>query len=168
MKKFSEYLDEMAKISNNEYNGEPDDKESFLFYINNPKYIKDIITHGKYTIIRSGDDVFFLTNKEKEFLGMIETTSNTVYKDGYLSIVSSKSNIKKDFYLIMFTQILNMSDVKGLLSDVSLTNKALKSHEKLNKANAFTYKVLSDNKIYDFTKEKLLSDRKNRILITKV
>lgn len=154
----SEYLIEMARdtgINTLGFNRGGD----LEFYIENPKFIKKTykdIGSTDYEVIQTDNYDFFLTNKNGEYLGHVELSAPD--KNGYCSIKSSRSKIKRGFYNLLFSVILESNDIKGVLSDSELSSQAIKSYQKL--ANGGYHKVhvydKMSGKIYKFSKEKLL------------
>ena len=103
---------------------------------------------------------YFLSTENNEYLGHIEY----IKKGDVISIVSSHSELKGGFYSIMFTSIL--SDVREILSDISLSSEALKSYNTLNsEVSNFELAVKIGTSFKPYSREVLLSSRTTKISI---
>jgi hypothetical protein len=108
------------------------------------------------------DDIYFLISEREEYLGYIELRT-----DGEIPrIVYTDSKLSGGFYLIMFTYIFKLTHITEILSDVSLSENAIKSYTKLSKNKSFEIRVYTKNKEYlPFSLRNLKSDELNRVSI---
>ena len=108
------------------------------------------------------DDIYFLISSDDEYLGYIEMRT-----DGEIPrIVYTDSRLSGGFYLIMFTEIFKHTDIKEILSDVSLSVNAGHSYAKLSKNKLFEIQIYTKNKDYlPFSLRNLTKDEMNRVSI---
>lgn len=162
-------LYEMA--DNNNINYVPSREFEFIEQFNTSfmKLLKNGINSEHYNLYQYGSGTFYLTDENNKYLGFI---------DGYVDdknryfISMSSSEIKGNFYNLMFTSILGYTNIKEILSDDSLSPKAAKAYENLlNKSQLKVQLVqlvqlLSHNNYEDFDINKLFSDKKYRASVT--
>ena len=161
MKTFKEFANEMAKQS--EYTADSTDfEETLRFYVINPSYIKDEFKKNNKRLIRTVDNSFLLTNKNDEFLGGIYFSK--MDKNGYIQIEESQSKLKSGFYSFVFPIILSTGDIKGILSDKSLSKKAIKAYENLFKKNELDVMIYKNGTTAPFSTNELLQ-KDNLVLI---
>lgn len=108
------------------------------------------------------DDIYFLISSNDEYLGYIEMRT-----DGEIPrIVYTDSRLSGGFYLIMFTGIFKHTNIKEIISDVSLSVNAGHSYAKLSKNKLFEIQVYTKQKEHlPFSLKTLMSDEMNRVSI---
>lgn len=96
------------------------------------KLLKDRMGGSRYKLYLQGNDSYFLTNENDEYLGQIEATKN----QNILSIESSHANSNKikGFYSIIFPVFFAIG-ITQIYSHNNLSNKAINSYDRLTKVN---------------------------------
>lgn len=166
MKSFKELILEMGY--NNGIASTENRSEEFKSLLTNfhMKLVKDGINSEHYKLYRYGKGTFYLTDENNRYLGFIEGS----YKDNLLIITLTNSQIKGNFYNLMFTSILALTEVEYIFSDLSLSPSSVKAYKKLNANSALKVKMslsISTN-ISNFEEldiEKLFDDNSYRIVV---
>lgn len=156
-KTFFSFLVEMAELNN--ITRDNFSREQEFSKIINSEFmtllVKDVDSqHNK--IHQFGGGTFFLVSEEDEYLGHLELEEN--------KITNSYSKIN-GFYKIMFSHILLHTNIKEIYSDISLSQAAINSYEKLSKSNLFKVLLLVNGKEEKFNKDELLNNLSTRVLI---
>ena len=129
-------------------------------------YIKLIskIPNENYMLYRNTrTNTFFLVDDKENYLGDIQF-KEIKGKQGY--IIHTYSKISGGFYRIMFSEILHKTEIKEIISDESLSKKAISAYEKINKETKFDTQILLNGKTYEeFSKEVLLAVSSNRVSV---
>jgi hypothetical protein len=109
------------------------------------------------------NDIYFLTTDDDKYLGYIELRT-----DGDIPrIVYSDSRLPGGFYNIMFTNMFKHTTMKEILSDISLSDNAIKSYQKLAKNPKYNIRVITKSGEYlDFNKKNLMGNDFNRVSIS--
>lgn len=166
MKSFKQFMSEMAYISatypkgskSKKYDWDKFDKNNELTRL----MLRDIGSLH-YKLYRTGNNSFYLTDKNDEYLGQLEgSTSN-----GILSISNSSTNLEKGFYNIMFTSILGTQVFSEIRSDNNLSSNAINSYGRLSINGMLLIQVYEpDTKEYlPFSKDNLLAKYSNIVSV---
>ena len=109
------------------------------------------------------DDIYFLTTDDDKYLGYIELRT-----DGKIPrIVYSDSRLPGGFYDTMFTNMFKHTSLEEILSDISLSDNAIKSYQKLAKNPKYLIRVITKSGEYlDFNKKNLMDNDFNRVSIS--
>ena len=144
----------------NNYQGKTDwifyqekDNQKFL------KLIKTKLSSKNYSIYETkGSYLSWFLVKNDKYLGRIQFD----IIDGNPRLLTSHGTIK-GFYQLMFAFMLTKYD--NIQSDVSLSTQAIKSYERLSKAQIFKVKIKDHQGIHDFDKSILLKYPGSRVYI---
>lgn len=119
------------------------------------RLIKNGINSEHYNLYRYGSGTFYLTDANNKYLGFIsgEVDNNKFY------ISMSSSEIKGNFYNLMFTAILGWTDIIEILSDKSLSPKAAKSYDNLKNKSQLNVRLLSPKGYENFNIDKIFTNR---------
>lgn len=146
MKKFSEYMNEMAYISGIHDNKSFSLKDDWDNHFNgNSKLIINKLP-GKLKIY-SKLNFYFLVDKDDEYLGFLELKDvSKIYDMDSLYQVKSSNQIGtvKGFYNIIFSTILaKVKKISKIISDNNLSTNALNSYDRLNKTSKLDINMFS-------------------------
>jgi hypothetical protein len=171
MTKYNEFLQEFLQESLLEmaYDSGVNDQQNYSkkkdwsFYKGRDKtqLIAKDLGGSHYKIYFSGLSSYFLTTEDDEYLGQLEGR----YSENTFYISSSQSDVK-GFYQIMFISLLAKTNIKHIISDISLSTQAIGSYEKLAKNNLLKTEILCNNKIIPFSKEVLLSKPSCQVMVS--
>jgi hypothetical protein len=156
----------MARLTGGHSPGTFLDVDNFQEYIDMGilTLVKDNIGSKKYKFYKVGNEVFYLTDKNDNPIGIISGTS----KGSDFEIWGSEKNPKvKGFYSIMFPLILNHTKIKNIYSDTLLSPEAAKVYSKLAKSKSLVnvYLKTSDG-IKKYSEKDLFKGPATRVLIT--
>lgn len=155
-------IEEMASNNNISYVGSRKSEFTNNFNTEFMKLVKSGINSEHYKLYRYGSGTFYLANDNDEYLGFI---------DGHLEgikyyILLSSSEIKGNFYNLMFTSILGLTNIEEIISDESLSPQAIKAYNNLNTRSQLTLQVLSHNNYIPYSEENVLKNSSNRVVVT--
>jgi hypothetical protein len=165
-KKGANVINEMARRTRSHAPGSFLDMEEYEKYkdLGVLELVKDNIGSQKYKFYKVGNEIFYLTDKNDNPVGII--TGDTQGTD--FEIWGTEKDPKvKGFYGMMFPLILNHTKIKNIYSGTLLSPSAAKVYDKLDKSNSLVdVYIKTPEGVKKYNSDLLFQDPKNRVLVT--